>query len=234
MNNNTSSPSAFCKLCKKPGHFMDDCTHFERQCTNCNTFGHDESTCRFKKINKKYKSGKSPNSRHRGKRRHTERENAHQSKETTHIEEEVVFQTTELNDKSLIDGEKYYNFDTDVVDYENDEHLIYYNCLADTATTSHVSNHWDAFTTFEPSEKTMVGGVGGIKTHAKGRGTVQLKSTCDGQKYILTLQDVLYIPGNKNNLISLGCWEAAGGKYTSCEGMLMLTTESGNPIAKGP
>jgi hypothetical protein len=80
----------------------------------------------------------------------------------------------------------------------------------------------------------MVGGVGGIKTHAEGRGTVQLEPTCNRRKYILTLQDVPYIPGNKNNLISLGHWEAAGGKYTSCKGMLMLTTESGNPIVKGP
>jgi hypothetical protein len=48
------------------------------------------------------------------------------------------------------------------------------------------------------------------------------------------LQDVLYIPGNKNNLISLEHWEAAGGKYTGYKGMLMLTTKSGIPIAKGP
>ena len=58
-NNNTSSPSAFCKLCRKPGHFTNDCTHFEKKCTNCNQFGHEETTCCFEKMNKKYKSRKS-------------------------------------------------------------------------------------------------------------------------------------------------------------------------------
>jgi hypothetical protein len=141
-NSSTSTPSVFCKLCQRPaGHYTNDCPHFTKRCTNCNIIGHEESECRFEKINKKYKSGKVFNSRCGGKRRRFGKENAHQSEETAHIEEEVVFQTTELNDESLIDGEEYYNFDTDVVDYKNDEHLIYYNCLANTATTSYVLNH---------------------------------------------------------------------------------------------
>jgi len=73
-----------------------------------------------------------------------------------------------------------------------------------------VSNCQDAFTTFKPSENTLVGGVGGIKTCAAGRGTITLESTYNGQKYTLVLKDVLYIPRNKNNLISLGHWEAMG------------------------
>ncbi len=70
---------------------MNECTHFEKKCTNCNQFKHEESICHYEKINKKYKSGKSPNSVYGGKRRHIERENAHQSEETAHIEEEVIF-----------------------------------------------------------------------------------------------------------------------------------------------
>jgi hypothetical protein len=93
-------------------------------------------------MNKKYKSGKSFNSGRGGKRRRTESERAHQSEETAHIEEveEVVFQTTKCEVEDTFEGAEYYNFDTDVVAHENDERLIYYDCLADSATTSHVSN----------------------------------------------------------------------------------------------
>jgi hypothetical protein len=215
---------------------MNDCTHFKKKCTNCNQFGHEETTCRFEKMNKKYKSGKSFNSGHRGKRRHTESKKAHQSEETAYIKEveEVVFQTTECEVEDTFEGAKYYDFNTDVPSYENDECLIYYDCLADSTITSHVLNQREAFISFEASEKTMVGGVGGIKTHAEGRGTVQLESTCNRQKFTLTLKDVLYIPNNKNNLISLECWEAAGGRYAAHDGMLMLSTKNGNPCCERP
>ena len=97
-----------------------------------------------------------------------------------------------------------------------------------------MSNCQDAFTTFKPSENTLVGGIRGIKTHAAGRGTISLESNCNGRKYTLTLQDVLYIPGNKNNLISLRCWEAVGGEYAARKGMLTLTMENGHPVVQGP
>ena len=143
-NSSTSTPSVFCKLCQRPaGHYTNDCPRFTKKCTNCNIIGHEESKCHFKKINKKFKSRKGFNSRRGGKRRRTEQEKAHQSEETAHIEEveEVVFQTTECEVDNTFEGAEYYNFDTDVVSYENDEHLIYYDCLTDTATTSHASNH---------------------------------------------------------------------------------------------
>jgi len=76
----------------------------------------------------------------------------------------------------------------------------------------------------------LVGGVGGIQTCTEGRGTIQLESVYKGCKYTLTLKDILYILRNKNNLISLGCWEAAGGKYTGHNGKLTLTTKSGSHI----
>jgi hypothetical protein len=78
-----------------------------------------------------------------------------------------------------------------------------------------------------------VGGVGGIQTRTEGCGTIELKLVCEGHKYTLTLNDVLYIPGNRNNLISLGRWEAAGGKYTGHNGELTLTVKSGSHIARG-
>jgi len=58
----------------------------------------------------------------------------------------------------------------------NDDAMILYEWLADCATTSHVTNMRDAFTTYTPLRK-PVHGVGNAQTHAEGRGTVKIKST---------------------------------------------------------
>jgi hypothetical protein len=136
----TTSP--ICKLCNSPGHPTDECTRFEKKCHNCNNFGHEEATCYYEKINCKRKTRSGNHSGRGGKRRHPARGKPPKSEQTAHIEEveeEVVFQSTE-RDEIPVDAE-YDNFDNDVVvTYENGETLIYYDCLADSATTSHVSN----------------------------------------------------------------------------------------------
>lgn len=111
--------------------------------------------------------------------------------------------------------------------------FIYYDWLGDTATTSHVSNRREAFKMFHPLTDTTVSGVGNVKTEAKERGTVELISKYDGHDYVLTLGNVLYIPTNRNNLISLGRWDKAGGRYTGGGGALTLITKDGTPVAWG-
>ena len=81
--------------------------------------------------------------------------------------------------------------------------MILYDWLADSATTSHVTNMCDAFITFTPLEK-PVHGVGNVQTHAEGKGNIKIISTVNVIKHQLTLKDVLYIPTNQQNLISLG------------------------------
>ena len=41
-----------------------------------------------------------------------------------------------------------------------------------------------------------------------------------GETCVLMLEDVLYIPTNKQNLISLGRWDKAGGQYMGGDGQL--------------
>ena len=65
----------------------------------------------------------------------------------------------------------------------NDDRLIYYDWLADSATTSHVTNQRDAFINYEPLTNKLVLGVGNNETHAIGRGTVELESNFNGQKF---------------------------------------------------
>ncbi|KAF8055684.1 hypothetical protein FPV67DRAFT_1355510, partial [Lyophyllum atratum] len=82
-----------------------------------------------------------------------------------------------------------------------------YDWLADSATTAHISN--------------------------QRRGTVELESYIDGTTYILKLQNVLHIPDNRNNLMSLGRWDASGGRYQGGNGTLSLINNAGHIVAKG-
>ena len=75
------------------------------------------------------------------KEKHPTRHKTTNNEQTAHIEEteEVVFQSTKHNNENPINA--MYDSKNDVViNYENGETLIYYECLADSATTSHVSN----------------------------------------------------------------------------------------------
>jgi hypothetical protein len=114
------------------------------------------------------------------------------------------------------------------------ESIIYYDWYADSATSTHVTNKRDIFTTFEPLKNTNVVGVGRNKTKAEGRGNIELRAQYGNNTYILKLQNVLYIPTNRNNLLSLGRWDAAGGKYVGGQGQLTLKNKEGNIVAKGP
>ena len=103
---------------------------------------------------------------------------------------------------------------------------------ADCATTSHVTNQRDAFTTFEPLNKT-VSGVGNAQTHAKGRGTIKLLSKVNNETFRLTLTNVLYIPTNPQNLLSLGRWDRSGGTYHGGQGSLSMNANNSVTVATG-
>jgi len=81
-----------------------------------------------------------------------------------------------------------YNYDMfDVSDrLAMDEHVSYYDdWVADTGTTSHITNRCDAFTTYQTLEDKNVSGVGGLRTTAQGTGTVEVESIHNGHKYLL-------------------------------------------------
>jgi hypothetical protein len=67
----------------------------------------------------------------------------------------------------------------------------------------------------------------------EGRGTVDLIATHNGHTYSMNLMNVLHVPTNQNNLLSLGCLDAAGGRYSSVNGILTLTSANCKPIAEG-
>ena len=141
----------------------------------------------------------------------------------------------DMMDFDLSEEGQHFNFDVPVSDMSaNDDHLIYYNWLANLATTSHVTNQRDAFIDFTPLTNKLVIGIGNNEAHAIGRGTVELESKCNNQNFIIKLKDVLFILDTPNSLISLGRWDRiANGMTTIKSGIITLSTKDGVTIAKG-
>ena len=149
---------------------MSKCRKFDgNKCHNCGKIGHQQKNCWSKK---------------KGKEKEKEKKGAEQ---VNYGQEEITF---------LVD-EEHYNFDTfDACNIDaNDHRLIYYDWLADIATTSHITHQREAFTECTPMGNSSVTGVGGKEAIIMGRGTVELKSTCNSTKYNLCLENVLHVPG---------------------------------------
>src|ERR1700678_4391783 len=165
------------------------------------------------------------------------KEEMNMGEEVEEDEEEHITFSVQVNnslDISQVEDGQYFNFDHDVTNYDEiDPRLIYYDWLGDCATTSHVCNRREAFKTFQPLTGTNVSGVGNVKAEAKGRGTVELKSSYEGHNYILQLESILYIPTNQNNLISLGRWDKSGRRYTGGGGELILIKKDGILLSRG-
>ena len=67
-----------------------------------------------------------------------------------------------------------------------------------------------------------VHGVGGLTIMPQGQGTIKLKSSIDGQTFIIILNNVLYILENKHNLILLSKWDRSGGIYEGGNGEMFM------------
>ena len=76
--------------------------------------------------------------------------------------------------------------------------------LADSATALHITNQRNWLGEYVTTPNLTVAGVGNATTAVKGKGIIILTTECEGHRHNLRLDNVLYIPTNKNNLLSLG------------------------------
>ena len=107
---------------------------------------------------------------------------------------------------------QHFNFtEYDVTNYNGiDKHTLYYDWLANSATTSHIVNQRDIFRTYKPVKDTPITGIGGLRAHAVGQGDVNVYITIDGEMFTIHLRDILYVLRNQNNLFLLSHWLAKG------------------------
>src|SRR6267154_4109887 len=84
------------------------------------------------------------------------------AEETNIADEEIVFAMEESRD------DEEHNFDSyQACNYEaNDERLIYYDWVADSATSSHIASECDNFETYTKIQESTVTGMGGKKAAA--------------------------------------------------------------------
>jgi len=136
-------------------------------------------------------------------------------KESTNSVEEQVNVASSKGDAEIVfvsneaDNPPNNNSCNSSVNEMNEESMILYYWLADSTTMLHVTNRHDIFDTYELLTK-IVSGVGNIKIQAQGKGTIRIKTVVNNKVYNITLTDVLYIPNNQQNLLSLGRWDKAG------------------------
>ena len=195
---------------------METCQNLgKNSCGSCGKYGHAQKDCWKNKGNKRKREKDNKPSNTKGNA--NKRFQSNEAKPTTNVEQTHFITFNAVEDPirfSPSEEGQYFNFDSNCTNSAdvtmNDERIIYYDWLADSAMTSHICNAREVFTTYNPIQSTPVVGVGNVKAHAEGRGTVQIQSYCDGHTYTLQLQDVLHVPGNRNNLISLGQWDSDG------------------------
>jgi hypothetical protein len=208
-------------------------------CTKCKKFRHNKSNC-WQRNKKKHKFNKKEKEKEKDKEGNTQKkpkvESSNQSiivgeLPSAHIEELLCIAKENMgSDQNADYNGECYGFDTYQATDEIDERLIFHDWYVDSATTSHIANSCNAFSSYQSITDTAISGVGDAITHAEGCRTVTLTSKYHDQIYMLQLQDVLHVPSNKNNLFSLGCWDATGNTY-SCKGGVLTLWAQNKPVA---
>jgi len=234
-----TSKAKYCVICKRNNHNTSECRNRNKKvCGICGKPNHDEKNCWHRDSDQKGKrkhGGKQPGGDAKRRKADTTNEAKEEEEDDAMQIEEVTFMTEEIHDIPMnpsIEGQQS-NISHVTNTKTNDELVTFYDWLADSATTSHICNRKDAFVSYQPLTGKTVAGVGNNQANAEGRGTIELESIYNDYKYLLKLENVLYIPSNRNNLISLGRWDRAGGRYTGGGGAILLTTKDGKHVAKG-
>ena len=225
----------YCNICKLKNHNTSECRNRDKEpCGICKKY-HGGKKCWYRD---REAPQKGPGKRKRGgkqkggdaKRQKNETTNEADDEDSNQV---VSFIAEEDHDMNCSDNGQS-NTTTHVNNMSgNEKPLYFYDWLADSATTSHICNQKEAFVSYKPVTGKTVAGVSNNKAIIEGRGTIELESIYKNDKYLLRLENVLYIPSNRNNLISLGRWDDAGGRYTGGGGGIIFITKDGKHVVKG-
>src|SRR6267154_2675830 len=113
------------------------------------------------------------------------------------------------------------------------EKLCWYDWLADSGSSSHITKIRSALTDYVPLNEHRVTGIGNESLTALGKGTIELVSTIGRQQIKVKLRNVLYVPSTSNNLISITRLDKEGGNAHMENGRVILSIKGGCTIVKG-
>ena len=212
-----TSKSKYCVICKRNNHNTSECRNKDKKpCDICSKF-HGGKECWYQDRDSFQKGKRKRGGKQKGggdhKRRKTETNVAEDEESNMHVEE-VTFMTEEDYDMDSSNNGQFTSTAHVNNMGKNNKSFNFYDWFADSATTSHICNQKEAFVSYQPVTGRTVAGVGNNQAIVEGRGTIELESIYNDYKYLLRLENVLHIPSNRNNLISLGRWDHAGGRYT--------------------
>ena len=144
-SHNNNGTTVCCCNCNLIGHQTDDCKWLGQiKCQECSWFGYMEKNCRHKEKKRKNEdSCKDKLKKKKGQTHETQEETKPKDNTTYSMQEpKGIASIEEITSKNDEDNIKDCGCDTcnpsDV--FANDEHLSYHDWLANTATTSHVTN----------------------------------------------------------------------------------------------
>ena len=206
-----------CTICKKNGHIADQCWHKgNNTCLNCKRPGHSKNDCWRPGGGKE---GQGPTRQWQGPQKDSA--NVATSSSITEIDDlmdEIAFMA---QDESLefVDSE------------QSEEHLIWYDWLVDSGTTTHITNSCATMNDYIPLDK-YVSGIGNNSLNAIGKGTVELTSFIGKTQINFKLTDVLYVPKATHNLVSMSRLDRDGGHAEVKNGLMNLFSKAGTQFAQ--
>ena len=105
--------------------------------------------------------------------------------------------------------------------------------ILDSATTSHICNSRMAFVEYFPLKNSTVKGIGKEPATAAGIGMVIVDFEVDDQQIEHQMKNVLHVPEAPNSLLSVSCFDEAGGTIDFKNGQCFLHNKGEQLVGKG-
>jgi len=212
-----------CAICGRTNHVTANCRHKGKpKCDICEKFGHKGEECWRNPLNK-------------GKGRVTKNVGRDHSKSDQKGKQRANI-TTEDTDSDTESLDKAFTAHVKVIDNEeeaDEAEVSVYSWIADSGATSHICAERDAFSNYQELPQKVVKGLGDKPVTACGKGTVTVLSRIENRVTKIRLLEALYVPEARDNLLSLGRIDRAGGTSSCGNGEITIYNKDRKKIAYG-
>lgn len=185
------------------------------KCQNCNKKGHLKSDCYSKGGGKE---GQGPRQIARRKK-----EEADSKVKQVQLAEDNAFHVSHMASAEKSQDE---NCSLSTPKWSHD------TWIADSGASSHIANRREMFTEYTPTNG-ILNVAGGLTASIEGTGVVIMQRIVDTKPSVFRLLDVLYVPTNKQCLVSCSKLDKAGGKLIYGNKSCQFYNKNGNLIVDG-